>query len=137
MNKLQFQILRILTLFFPLRVELDGKDNSVTINHSLYRLLMRLGIEQRNHIIGFRIGMQDGINTRYGFEICPPDLDPASTITSELLYNTHYRTFGFPLICPTVQQIFYDWQLDPDTIHKTICIPRLTPDRSLYLEIIR
>lgn len=136
-NMIKFHLLRLITLFCPLRITLDGMDNTATINKPFRKLLYHLGIEKNNHIICFRIGKDEGYNSRYAFEILREGMKPEETVTSELKYNMYYDCFGFEMLCPTVQSIFYNWRINHNSIHETICLPRLTPDRHIYFEILR
>lgn len=119
MTKLQFLLLRTRAFFSPPKILLDGFDNTITINSSLYRILQSLGIEQHNHIYMSLLMNIPNHPDSYAFCILPSNMDPQATITRELQYNTHYNTFGFEAACPTIQQIFYSWDLSPDSRIRT------------------
>ena len=108
---------------------LDGRDNTATINGSMYAMLKRLGIIDRNELYAFHV---DG--DRYAFCICPPDMNPKDTVTTSLMYNTHFKTFGFELLCPTVQSIFFRWSIpDPDSKVKVRIRPKIINNNTIFM----
>lgn len=104
------------SLFRPLRITLYGSDNTISINKSLYQMLAHLGINDNNRIYSFHIE-----DNRYGFCILPPLLSGVDTFFSPLRYDHESRTIGFEMLCPTIQSIFYRWNLPPESIINTTC----------------
>lgn len=83
-----------------LHAVLDGRDNSVTLSKRLYKHIehnLRQG-----KVFVFRAGDE------YAFTLNIPD-EP--TQVSDIQYNGKYKTIGFESLCPTVNQILYDYCL--------------------------
>ena len=107
---MMYILIRILTALFPMRVTLDGTDNTITINKPLFHALKHIGIETTNNIYLFAVSP-----AHYAFSLLDNEA-AKKTITRQLLYNTEYKTFGFEAACPTIQLMLNEWQLPHNSV---------------------
>lgn len=86
----------------------DASDNSVTISRSLLSDIKRQGAREVDVFVFYIPAFK-----AYGFTI-NPELTRQTTL-ARLQYNSKYRSIGFESLCPTVNKIFYDYGLQPNS----------------------
>ena len=84
----------------------DPTDNSITLSKSLFRHMDVMDMDVAK-IYVFRVG------TKYAFTI-NPDLGGVETQLADIQYNAKHKTIGFECLVPTVNRIFYDYDLPHD-----------------------
>lgn len=106
MNKIIHNLLlHLWSTILPLRIHMDARDNTITINRSLHLFLQHMGIRTNPGIYLFRISE----SRDYGFCLQTPELQEAPL--SRISYNAFFDTYGFEALCPTINQIFYTWSI--------------------------
>lgn len=103
-------------------VWVDGKYNSVTLSHSLYKHLLTHTKKGDNHVFVFRTNEPDGL--RYCFAAYK-NVEPVlkeETITSELKLSPKHYFIGF--VTDQVPNILQEYNLAHDGISKVFVIPR-------------
>lgn len=108
----------------------DATDNSITLSRALFKRMSVMNLDELN-IFVFRVG------DSYGFTINPQQLKEADTQFTTIQYNSKYQTIGFETLCPTVNQIFYDYRLPAGTKAKLSIEICHTPDGMTYFKIKR
>ena len=104
----------------------DATDNSVTFSRDLFRLLDVMG-EDEAKVFVFRLcnATSEDPNgwsgTIYAFTVNPPIKQ--ETQLADIQFNQKHRCIGFECLCPTVNQIFYDYQLPAMSKAKLSVIP--------------
>lgn len=96
----------------------DATDNSITFSRNLFDLLDVMGQDEAKVYV-FRLCnavVEEGSkwNGRlYAFTINPPF--GQETQLADIQYNAKHKCIGFESLCPTVNQIFYDYGLPHNT----------------------
>lgn len=108
----------------------DATDNSITLSRALFRRIDVMNLDELN-IFVFRVG------DSYGFTINPQQLKETNTQFTTIQYNSKHRTIGFETLCPTVNQIFYNYGLPADTRVKLSIEVCHTTDGMTYYKIKR
>ena len=113
-------------------VIMDGRDNSVTFSHRLYRHI-ELSTHCKDAAKVFVFQIPDWHT--YGFSVNP--VLEKETQLADIQYNGKYKTIGFESLCPTVGRILYDYGM-PDglKVKLTVTIHRLG-DGGLFYNIER
>lgn len=93
-------------------VILDGNDNSCTVSEKLYESMCLQNKQGLDRIFSFRAGRN------VGFAIDPAELKDKDTMFRPLQYNGQYKSIGFELASPTVNQILYLLNLPHDSLLK-------------------
>lgn len=103
-------------------VWVDGKYNSITLSHSLYKHLLTHTKKGDNQVFVFRTKAQDG--WRYCF-VAYKNVEPVldeGVVTSELKLSPKHYFIGFS--CEQVPSILQEYNLAHDGISKVFIIPR-------------
>ena len=106
----------------------DSSDNSVTVNEALYNEIHK-DKSQTVHIFVFRVG-----NT-YGFRAVD-EAFAKTTQCGELQYNSKFRTIGFECLTPSVNYIYYKFDLSEGK-HRLRVIRKQLPDKTTYYQIVK
>ncbi len=115
-------------------VLLDGRDNSITFSHSLYKEIEKRHIRKgETHTIVFNLPKANN----YAFAIDPLELKGVNTQMSEIQYNPLYKSVGFESLCPTVNKILFDYGLPYDKPVKLKVFSHTLLNGMVYYEICR
>ena len=105
----------------------DSTDNSVTFSRDLFRMLDVMD-EAEAKVFVFRLcnapheEKEGGWNGNiYAFTVNYPFSQ--ETQVADIQYNPKHRCIGFECLCPTVNQIFYDYGLPAMSKAKLSVIP--------------
>lgn len=104
----------------------DPTDNSITFSKSLFKHMGVMDMDVAKVYV-FRVG------TKYAFAI-NPNLDGADTQLADIQYNAKHKTIGFECLVPTVNRIFYDYDLPHDKRVKLTVQVRKT-GKTVYYEL--
>ena len=86
----------------------DPNDNSITLSKALFNHL-KSNASDRAIAQVFMFRIMD--SREFGFMENPEISE--TTQMCDIQYNSKYRCIGFETLCPSVGQIFYDYDLDP------------------------
>lgn len=104
----------------------DSTDNSVTFSRDLFRMLDVMD-EAEAKVFVFKLSnvcgapLHDRYGMRYAFTVNYPFSQ--ETQVADIQYNPKHRCIGFECLCPTVNQIFYDYGLPAMSKAKLSVIP--------------
>lgn len=110
-------------------VILDDRDNSVTLSPSLYKEIDKL-IKDKNEVFVFRDG------DTFGFCVNNPQIAEAETQKAILQYNTHFKTYGFESLNPTVNRMYYEFNLPIERRYR-LTVTRRKVKGTVYYRIER
>ncbi len=96
-------------LYRKFYVTLDGSDNSVTCSKKLLKH-MRIFKRSDHKLFVFKVGDTYG----FCFVTDAPALLDEKTQFTELQFNGKYKTTGFETLNPSVQSMFYAWNMPHD-----------------------
>lgn len=96
----------------------DATDNSITFSKALFRLLNVMDKDEEPKVYVFRIAnffheYPKNVTNVYGFCLNPSF--GQETQLADIQYNSKHHCVGFECLCPTVNRIFYDYNLKPNT----------------------
>lgn len=107
---------RLYNWFFrhSLYVIADATDNSITISKRLFKH-MRVMEQEKAQAYVFRLRTEQGLGD-YAF-ILNPQLGKLENPTqlNNIQYNSKHKCIGFETLVPTVNRIFYDYNLPHDS----------------------
>lgn len=89
----------------------DAKDNSITFSKGLCSLLDLWNLEQVKVYVTTLTGVEG--KKQYAFILNPPIDVP--TQLADIMYDSKHKCIGFESLCPTVNRIFYDYNLPADS----------------------
>lgn len=113
---------------------LDGRVNSVTLGKCLYKHMVR-DERESTQICVFKAG--DTKMYCFAFREDFKQLADASTVFTELQYNTEHEKIGFRTDQPSVNFIMSEYGLPIDKAVKLSVIPRKTGNGQTFYEIQR
>lgn len=92
----------------------DPTDNSITFSKSLFK---HMGVMNMDVAKVYVFSLATGVKPfkdkgEYGF-ILNPDLGQETQL-ADIQYNAKHKTIGFECLVPTVNRIFYDYNLPHD-----------------------
>lgn len=104
----------------------DSTDNSVTFSKDLFRMLDVMDQDEAKVFVFHLCNACSEVPGRwagriYAFTVNYPFAQ--ETQQGEIQYNAKYRSIGFESLCPTVNQIFYDYSLPAMTKAKLSVVP--------------
>lgn len=95
----------------------DPRDNSVTLSRLLFE---HMGVMEKEEAKVFVFKLCNAVvdNSKkngaiYAFALNPP-CGEQPTQLCDIQYNSKHRTIGFETLCPSVNRIFYDYDLPCD-----------------------
>lgn len=98
----------------------DPADNSITLSRALFNH-MEVMQQDKAQVYVFRL-----MDTKdYAFALNPQIEQP--TALCDIQYNSKHRTIGFETLCPTVNRIFYDYNLPQQVSKLSVDAILLTP----------
>lgn len=92
----------------------DARDNSITFSKGLCHLLDLWHLEEVKVYVATLTGIGD--KKEYAFILNPPIGVP--TQLADIMYDSKHKCIGFESLCPTVNRIFYDYNLPADSTCK-------------------
>lgn len=110
----------------------DASDNSVTLSRRLFR---RMGVMKLDVAKVFVFFIPE--ERLYAFTINPELGVDYPTQLNDIQFNGRYRCIGFETLCPTVNRIFYDYGLLPNTRCKLSVEACMNKDGITYYKILR
>jgi hypothetical protein len=109
LHTIRFHLLRALWKSRGFAVELDPRDNSVTLSEPLFNHMKASAKpDEKAQVFVFKVKV-NGLES-FGFVLGSPDKE-APTQLCDIQYNERYGTVGFESLCPTVQRICYELAL--------------------------
>lgn len=118
---------RIATLFLAWKhkgkfVWVDGKYNSITLSHQLYKHLLIHTKDKDNQVFVFRVAVPDG--WRYCFAAFK-NVEPVlgdEVVTNELQLSPKHYFVGFAT--DQVANILHEYNLSPSGVNKVFVLPK-------------
>ena len=105
----------------------DATDNSITFSKDLFRMLDVMKKDEAKvyvtRLCNVAHEVTDGWNgNMYGFIVNYPF--SKETQLADIQYNQKHRCIGFECLCPTVNQIFFDYGLPAQSKAKLSVLPQ-------------
>lgn len=110
----------------------DAKDNSITLSKQLCKVIGVFNLEE-NKILVFRLANTGSEKPCYAFALNPHLKE--ETQLCEIQYNAKHKCVGFETLCPTVNRIFYDYNLPADSVCKLTVVKETTSTGFDYYKI--